>query len=1180
MTYALNCFGGFFLCDRDRVPVTLRGRRADALFVYLALEGERPVPRRLLAELLWPERASDGGQGALRQAVHVIRKATTPCLLKTDGDSLSLSPGKVETDLDRLCNETSAFQVARALRDRIGGGGFLAGFRQAGAAHGAWIQQKRAFAEQKAAEALGRLAERDAAEGKLFDASLSARARVALDPLSEAAVRALAEIQIAMGEPAAANRTVQVYKRRLSEEAPEAGGPSPDLLNILRGKGETQTTASEPEEALLPTLALAVVLSESAEDAGTKAVLLADHLKSLGAHNVSRRLTTVTAIFGETGLRASAVGAAFRAARALRSMIPDEGGISLTLVRVTCGGNGAVRLGETDRARAILMAAEADAGEIRVAEEVPSLSGAEDFRFQRGAGGALNLAADASRIDARPFVGRVAERAQILAASEAVREGGTARLLTVQGAPGIGKSRLIAEALKDQAFVSVDRFALLPGPLGAADVIEPLLAVLGVVQRRSSPEDDLAPRASSLVDRAAQAIERRPDAIALVIEDVETAAPEELLLLVDLIERVSDCPVLWLLAVRTEALAAPAALEKLAGRLPVSTLTLGPLTASEAHEIASGHDLSEAVRADCVERATGNPLFLQQLLLQRTEGAEDVVPASIQEAVLGRFAALETTAMAALRLAAVLGDGAPEEAILQIGAVGAEVLQNLAESRLICREGGTVRVEHGLIRDAVLSAMKKDVLAALHTRAASWFESSDPVRHARHLLAAGDRRAARASLVAAGSERKAGRHAGAAELASVGAERAGSRALRSALKLEEARACTVLGALDRAEAAFDTAERATLDRAARADALIGLANIARLRDRSTPGLSWLAEAEGLIEAGDLARRARLLVTRGRLHYSSGAIADSRNAYAAALDAARAGGFDALEVEALGGLADAAYAAGDMVSADRQAAAAIAVCSNVGLKALETIQWSFRAHVMVYNGRLDVGRATAEKTAIEAERLSDWRAEINAFLGVASAAFCQDDLATCMAAAERVGSLALHAGARRFELVAGLYRARIAIAEGKTGDARHILDGLRTIVEETHELNHGAQVEILAAFAAPSRQVSMEHIASAEALLEEGAFAHNGLRVLPNAALLWHKYGEIEHALSSIAALTKLADNDSGNWASLHANAIGALLSEDKGKPRALAEAARLCGFRRLALACLRPEQAIGSLLIC
>lgn len=1002
MTYDLTLFGGFLPRDAARQVVPLSARRADALLVHLVLEPNEPVPRRRLAALLWPDRDPAGAAVALRQAVHVLGRATTPALLRREGPCLALTEGLIVSDLDRLRAADTALADLRMLRDRVATGGFLAGLRAAGPDHAAWLAHHRSASEQQAAVALATLSERERRRGALVEAALAARARVALTPLSEAAVRALVEILVEQDEAAAARHVVRRYADRLAAEHPGGGGPAADLRAILKGDRHRPAAATADHDAeLVQAIVIGIVLDEAHDGRGatTDTPALERRLEALGAVGISRRQNTLAAIIAAGGLRAAAVHAAFATAWTLRQTVRGTR-IGLAMARLRRGSDGAIRLREPDRARAVVLAAGAERAEVRVDPALGALGGTEGFRFDRAPDGTLLLAAGRSTAGDGPFVGRDVECAQIAAACAAVVAGGAARLLLVRGPAGIGKSRLIAEALALQPSLAVLRVPSIPGPQGRVDLLDRLLAVLTPASRRPAAAAVLEVQPS--VDCAAHAIAARPDPSALVIEDLETQASEDLARLVTLIERLRDRPVLWLFAARSELPAAHRALEPLAGTLPITTLTLGPLTPAGARQVAAAHALPDTVRADCIARARGNPLFLQQLLLHRAEECREAVPASIQEAVLARFAMLDRSAVTALRLAAVLGEAAPEAALCQLGALDAGVLETLAARRLLRRNAGMVEIDHGLIHEAILHALPAETLRELHRRAASWFHERDPVRFARHLLAAGDRRAAEALLVAARSATGTGRHAVAAELAAAGAAVARSGLLRSRLLIEAGRALSALGRLPAAEQAFTAAEQATLDPAAGADALIGAANLERLQDRAAAGLALLAEADGRIAPDDHARRAQLLVTRGRLLYASGAVAPSRAAYLAARDAARAGALAAPEVDALSGLADAAYAAGDMVAADRLADTAIAACRGAGLAALETVQWSFRAHVMIYLGELAPGRQAAEQAAAGALARADCRAEINARLGIASAAICQDDL---RASAQQAGLVA-------------------------------------------------------------------------------------------------------------------------------------------------------------------------------
>src|SRR5262249_21584405 len=102
-------------------------------------------------------------------------------------------------------------------------------------------------------------------------------------------------------------------------------------------------------------------------------------------------------------------------------------------------------------------------------------------------GGRIRAAAFAGRVEPAvmggepPFVGRLAEHAQVAAAFRAVRRG-EARLASIEGDPGIGKSRLAAEvapwAMSQGAGVLRGRALEVGGRLPYQPVVDALRATL------------------------------------------------------------------------------------------------------------------------------------------------------------------------------------------------------------------------------------------------------------------------------------------------------------------------------------------------------------------------------------------------------------------------------------------------------------------------------------------------------------------------------------------------------------------------------------------------------------------------------------------------------------------------------------------------------------------------------
>ena len=66
---------------------------------------------------------------------------------------------------------------------------------------------------------------------------------------------------------------------------------------------------------------------------------------------------------------------------------------------------------------------------------------------------------------------------------------------------------------------------------------------------------------------------------------------------------------------------------------------------------------------DCIQRAEGNPLFLEQLLRNVEEHGDSDIPASIQSLVLARIDRLAAADKQALQAASVLGQRFELEAL-------------------------------------------------------------------------------------------------------------------------------------------------------------------------------------------------------------------------------------------------------------------------------------------------------------------------------------------------------------------------------------------------------------------------------------------------------------------------------------------------------------------------------------
>ncbi|MGN6403126.1 AfsR/SARP family transcriptional regulator [Sinomonas sp.] len=180
-------------------------------------------PRSYLAGLLWPESSQRQAGGSVRAAVFKIRHEM-PGLLTDSIEPVGLEAG-VRVDFHDLRQqadpETTAGAVARGIEDRLAGLELLPGW------YDDWVlfQQERWRGFRLAA--LETIARRRLDGGNPEGAIVAARHAAELEPLRESSQALLIRAQIAAGDPAAAFRTHERFRRRLWEEL--GLEPSPEL---------------------------------------------------------------------------------------------------------------------------------------------------------------------------------------------------------------------------------------------------------------------------------------------------------------------------------------------------------------------------------------------------------------------------------------------------------------------------------------------------------------------------------------------------------------------------------------------------------------------------------------------------------------------------------------------------------------------------------------------------------------------------------------------------------------------------------------------------------------------------------------------------------------------------------------------------------------------------------------
>ena len=215
------------------------------------------------------------------------------------------------------------------------------------------------------------------------------------------------------------------------------------------------------------------------------------------------------------------------------------------------------------------------------------------------------------------------------------------------------------------------------------------------------------------------------------------------------------------------------------GPAAIGTIDLSPLTPAEAAQLAADLLGSGDERiAACVERAGGNPFFLEQLLRHTGEVAVAAVPASVQSLVLGRADRLPPAERRALQTASVLGQRVPLAALRHLLGEPNYEARGLIDQQFLREDGGGLAFVHALMREGIYGSLLKARRRELHRAAAEWYGERDLPLKAQHLDVGEDAGAPAAYLAAAESAAAAFRTEQALSLVRRGLELAGADGIR------------------------------------------------------------------------------------------------------------------------------------------------------------------------------------------------------------------------------------------------------------------------------------------------------------------------------------------------------------------------------------------------------------------
>jgi DNA-binding CsgD family transcriptional regulator len=374
--------------------------------------------------------------------------------------------------------------------------------------------------------------------------------------------------------------------------------------------------------------------------------------------------------------------------------------------------------------------------------------------------------------------GRAHELKQLSALAERAA-GGRGAIAVVIGEPGIGKTRLAADALADcgrrgfEAYLAAASemeqhrpFGLIADALRVRGASDPGLAEMRLLLRGGG--DDVSQGRGHagveflVAEHVVEYVEGRGmiTPVVIVLEDLQWADPSSLMALNRLAREGGRLPLLLICTLRPgparpQVCALLASLDKLGA----SRLELGPLSDGDV-----GHLVALLTGAPPGGRllrlaasANGNPLHIRELMTGLraagalaagpdglVEVAEGQLPATLRQAIVRRLAGLPAATLDLLHTASVLGSAftvGELQAVLSrpLSRLVPDLRAAIAASVLV-ESGEGLAFRHELIREAVYQDIPRALRQAQHREAARLLAEADmpSERVAAHLTSGGD----------------------------------------------------------------------------------------------------------------------------------------------------------------------------------------------------------------------------------------------------------------------------------------------------------------------------------------------------------------------------------------------------------------------------------------------------------
>jgi class 3 adenylate cyclase/tetratricopeptide (TPR) repeat protein len=626
-----------------------------------------------------------------------------------------------------------------------------------------------------------------------------------------------------------------------------------------------------------------------------------------------------------------------------------------------------------------------------------------------------------------PIVGRKSELAQFRGLVTACLESRYGQTVFVRGEAGIGKTRLVEEMThiaREKGFTSHKALVLDFGAGKGQGAIPSLVrSLLGVAQGCSKRERESAldqaekdeivdadnraflndlldldqppelktlyeaidvqarkeGKRAALVDMLLKLASRH--VVFIVVEDLHWADSITLDYLARIAAAVAECPALMVLTSRAEGDPVDTTWRARAGEAPIVTWDLSPLRKEESAALVSSFlDTSESLAKRCIDRAAGNPLFLEQLLLSVGQGTGENIPDSIKSLVLARMDQLAKQEKQILQAASVLGQRFDLECLRFLIEAPEYECHDLVEHHLLRPEGTQYIFAHALIQEGAYASLIKPRRLGLHHKAAQWYAKHDAILYAEHLAYAEDEAAAAAFLAAAREQYEIFRPERALQLIRQGLEIALAAECFEIFVLQG----EIFGSMGSAAESIEAFRRAgelTENDIDRCRSLMGQAEGLIITEDHEALASVLGKAEAIAQANTLyPELSRIYNMIGAQYFNLRQSDACLDANQKSLAYARQANSPEIEAKALSGLADAEYTRGHLKLAYQYFDQCIEIARTHGYSRSVPANLAMRAEMSYWKNDFTSMKADLHEALELAENTHHVRAKMITLLG--------------------------------------------------------------------------------------------------------------------------------------------------------------------------------------------------------